>query len=110
MNKSGIEPVGHRILVKPESSFEAYEGVIEIPDTARERHSAAQTVGRVVAIGPLAWQHEDFGGGNAWAEVGDRVLFSKYGGLQFKGLDGEQYRLLNDSDLTALAADELVME
>lgn len=112
MNESGIHPAGHRILVKPESSFKDIEagGVIVIPETAKERHSAAQTTGTLVAVGPLAWKHEDFGGGNDWAAIGDRVLFAKYGGLQFKGKDGEQYRLLNDSDLTALVDDEVVME
>ena len=36
-----------------------------------------------------------------FAAIGDRVAFAKYGGLQMEGADGEEYRVLNDTDITA---------
>lgn len=96
-NESGIYPTLDRILVKP-IVLPKKVGLIEMPGTVIEAHMDAQMEGTLVAAGPDAWS--DYSG--PAAKVGDRVAFARYGGQRLWGTDGEQYRLLNDRDLTAL--------
>ena len=35
-----------------------------------------------------------------WCKVGDKIIFAKYAGLLYLGKDGQNYRLINDSDVT----------
>lgn len=103
MNNSGITPCGDRILVLPEKVEETSAGGIVIVDSAREKFGLAQTIGVLVAIGPEAWTDYESG---AFAKVGDRVMFAKYGGLVFTGNDGQEYRVMNDVDITAIVSDD----
>jgi chaperonin GroES len=95
-NKSGIYPTLDRILVKP-IVLPKKVGMIEMPDTVLETHMDAQMEGILVDVGPDAWS--DYQG--PAAVVGERVAFARYGGQRLWGTDGEQYRLLNDRDVTA---------
>lgn len=114
-NKSGIHPAGDRILIKPDEVEKAYDGVIQIPDTVKSTHAMAQTIGVLVEAGPDCWvdhvvmsktgevtTKEVHGFSRPFAKPGDRVCFAKYGGLQVTGKDGEEYRIMNDVDITAL--------
>lgn len=89
-----IKACGYRIVVQPEDDEKKTEGGIIIPSKER----AEQEIGKLVAVGDLAWS--DHGDGTPWAKVGDRVLYSKYGG---KIIDdpgsGIRYRILNDEDV-----------
>jgi len=120
-NKSGITPVGDRVIVKPDVIKEETQGKIYIPEDVREKHAMAQTIGTFIAAGPDAWLHrvettythgdlvevKEIGYSQAFAEPGDRVAFAKYGGLEVKGADGEKYRILNDEDITAIVTSEV---
>ena len=108
-NKSGIHPAGDRVLIKPDEVEKVTEGGIIIPDT-NERYAMAQSIGTVVEVGPDCWvDHVERGPegvktrgfSQPFAKPGDRVCFAKYGGLQVPGKDGEQYRIMNDVDITA---------
>ena len=103
VNRSGIEPVGYRVLVKPDVLKETTPGGIVIPESLKEGHSMAQMTGRIVALGEFAWKEWPV----RWAAVGDRVSFSKFGGIHMYGEDGELYRLLNDEQITAKVSDQL---
>jgi len=109
INKSGIHPSGHRILVKPEEVMKEENNVIALPEDVEERYALAQTTGIIQEVGKTAWMKEDFGN-TAWAEAGDRVIFAKYGGLVLKGKDGIQYRLLNDEDIVAVVDNDVEVE
>ena len=37
-----------------------------------------------------------------WCGEGDQVIFAKYSGLLWDGLDGKKYRVLNDLDVVAI--------
>ncbi|NNE36086.1 MAG: co-chaperone GroES [Rhodothermales bacterium] len=111
-NQSGIYPQGDRLLIKPEDIERTTEGGIVIPDTIGDQHAMAQSIGTLVAIGPDCWIDHIERDGNgrvtkitgytgAFADVGDRVCFAKYGGIQVEGKDGELYRIMNDTDITA---------
>lgn len=113
MNKSGIHPVGDRVLIKPDSIEEVTTGGIIIPGTVGDMHAMAQSIGTLVDVGADAWIHyveKDREGATVkrqsysqpFAHPGDRVAFAKYGGLQVEGKDGQVYRLMNDEDITAI--------
>lgn len=94
--KGGIRPALDRVLVLPESLEEVTPGGLVIPATILDEHMQAQTAGTLMAVGPDSWT--DYSG--PAAEVGDRVMFSKYGGQIVLGKDGVEYRVLNDRDIT----------
>jgi len=67
-----------------------------IPDTAKEKPQE----GTVVAVGSGRLLDN---GDRAPIDVreGDRILFAKYGGTEFK-LDGEEYLVLKENDILAI--------
>jgi chaperonin GroES len=125
MNNTGIFPSGNRVVVKPDSIEKTSEGGIIIAESIIERHQHAQSTGMLVALGPDAFCHTTAtterlidgqwkavertrtGYSEAFAEVGERIAFAKYGGLKVEGSDGEDYRILNDEDITCRISDEV---
>lgn len=122
---SGIFPSGNRVLVKPDAIEEKTAGGIIIADAIAQQHQMAQSTGVLVDVGPDAFQEYTTttyrwmdgtwnpvemtvtGFSKHFAEVGERVAFAKYGGLSVIGEDGEEYRILNDMDITARVSDEV---
>ncbi len=97
---SKIRPVGDRVAVKPAAKEAVTKSGIVIPDTAKEKPQE----GVVVAVGSgKLLEH----GGRIPLEIkdGDRVLYAKYGGTEFK-LDGEEYLVLRESDVLAILVKE----
>ena len=87
MSEISIEPLGSRVLIQPlEQESKTSSGLL-LPETAKEK---PQT-GEVVAIG----DDEDI-----VLKVGDKVLFAKYSGTEFK-LDGVEYILFEAVDVLA---------
>ena len=101
---TGIEPLGWRILVRPLSIKEKTSGGILLPDSVLETKDLTQTVGRVLAVGPLAYKRADMIDYPPWVEVGDFVVFAKYGGQRLK-YGGVKVVVLNDDELTAIVED-----
>ena len=97
---SKIRPVGDRVVVKPSAREEVTRSGIVIPDTAKEKPQE----GDVIAVG--AGKLND-NGERVPLEVkeGDRVLFAKYGGTEFK-LDGEDLLVLRETDILAIIEGE----
>jgi chaperonin GroES len=88
-----IRPLNDRILVKRLEEEEKTAGGIIIPDSAKEKPAE----GEVVAVGP--GKMNDAGERMAMdVKVGDRVLFSKYGGTDVK-LDGDDYLIMREDDI-----------
>jgi len=86
-NHKVIEPLGSRVLVKPlEGENQTHSGLY-LPETAKEK---PQT-GLVTAVG----EDEDI-----TLKEGDKVLFAKYSGTEFK-FDGEDYLLIDFGDILA---------
>ncbi|MEJ5223277.1 MAG: co-chaperone GroES [Anaerolineales bacterium] len=82
-----IEPLGTRVLIRPLEQEAKTSSGLFLPETAKEK---PQT-GEVVAVGT----DEDMK-----LKAGDKVLFAKYSGTEFK-LDGVEYLLLEESDVLA---------
>jgi chaperonin GroES len=96
-----IKPAGHRVLVKVEEIEEKTKGGILLPKQVADQQTMANIFGTLVAAGPNAWKAFDTG--EPWAKVGDRVAFAKYGGFIIEDPETlEQFRLLNDEDITAV--------
>lgn len=97
---SKIQPVGDRIVVKPAGKEEVTRSGIVIPDTAKEKPQE----GEVLAVGSGKLLDN---GDRAPMEVkvGDKVLFAKYGGTEFK-MDGEDLLVLRESDVLAILGKE----
>lgn len=92
-NISGLKPLGHAVLCKPyEPEFS--RTVIAIPDDVRAKALMGEMRGTVIEIGAGCWPDEP-----RRAEVGDRVLISKYSGVIVHGVDGALYRLCSDQDI-----------
>lgn len=96
---SKIRPVGDRVVVKPAAKEEVTRSGIVIPDTAKEKPQE----GTVIAVGRGRLLEN---GDRAAIELreGDRVLFAKYGGTEFK-LEGEEYLVLKENDILAVVQD-----
>jgi chaperonin GroES len=97
---SKIRPVGDRLVVKPAAKEEITRSGIVIPDTAKEKPQE----GEVIAVG--SGKLLDNGDRVPMEiKVGDRVLYAKYGGTEFK-LDGEDYLVMRETDVLAVLVKE----
>ena len=92
-----IKPLADRVLVEPSELEETKSGGgIIIPDTAKEKPQQ----GIVVAIGP---GKTDENGKiiKMNVKVGDKILYSKYGGTEIK-YGGKEYLIMPESDIHAI--------
>ena len=95
MTKLRIRPLDDRIVVKPEEAEETTAGGIVLPDSAKEKPQR----GTVLAVGP--GRLLDSGNrGTLSVEVGDVVIYGKYGGNEVE-VDGEDVKILRESDILA---------
>ncbi|HOK55641.1 MAG TPA: co-chaperone GroES, partial [Armatimonadota bacterium] len=77
-----LKPLSDRIIAKATSTEEVTKGGIVLPDTAKERPQE----GEVIAVGP--GRLLDSGKVVPMdVQVGDKIIFSKYGGTEVK-VDG----------------------
>jgi chaperonin GroES len=88
-----IRPLQDRILVQPILEKDVRKGGIIIPDSAKEK----PIEGRVKAVGK-GKIGEDGKPVKLEIKVGDKVLYSKYGGTEIK-IDGEDYLLMREDDV-----------
>jgi chaperonin GroES len=91
-----LKPLGDRVVVKALEREEVTKSGIYLPDTAKEKPQE----GRVEAVGPGRILDN---GERSKMELkeGERVLFAKYDGTEFK-LDGEDLLILRESDILAV--------
>ncbi len=91
-----IKPLHDRVLVKPADEKETVKGGIIIPDTAKEKPQE----GEIVAVG--TGKVLDDGTVRTMAvKVGDKVIYSKYGGTEIK-FDNEDYLLMREDDILGI--------
>ncbi|MGB4221125.1 MAG: co-chaperone GroES [Smithellaceae bacterium] len=93
MNSMKIRPLQDRIIVKRLEEEEKTKGGIIIPDTAKEK----PIEGKIIAVGK-GKKTEDGKVIPLDVKVGDKVLFSKYGGTDIK-IDGEEYLIMREDDI-----------
>jgi chaperonin GroES len=90
-----IEPLGDRVVIKPTPKEEVSRGGIVLPDTAKEKPQE----GKIIAVGPGRLTED---GKRIAMEVkkGDKVIYSKYAGTEFK-LEDEELVILREGDILA---------
>jgi chaperonin GroES len=91
-----LKPLGDRVVVEPIEQEEVTAGGIVLPETAKEKPQQ----GVVLAAGPGS-RDEDGDYIPMDVKVGDKVLYAKYGGTEFK-VDGKKLLILRESDLLAI--------
>lgn len=100
-NKSGIRPVEFRVLIKQRKVEEKTRGGIFLPQDSKEKEQLAEMKATVIAVGGSAfsdWIQTEGG----IPKVGDEILTARYAGVYAEGVDGEEYRIINDKDVTAI--------
>ena len=90
-----IVPLGDRVVIKAVPKEEVSKGGIVLPDTAKEKPQE----GEIIAVGPGKLS-EDGKRIAMEVKVGDKVIYSKYAGTEFK-LDDEEVIILRESDILA---------
>lgn len=92
-----LKPLGDRIVVTPTEAEEVTKGGIVLPDTAKERPREGEVIavgtGKVLETGTLVPME---------VKVGDKVIYSKYGGTEVK-IGGEEYVILRQDDVLAVS-------
>ena len=95
-SKTAIKPLEDRIVVRPLEAEQTTASGLVIPDTAKEKPQE----GEVLAVG--AGRFDDNGKRvPVDVSVGDRVLYSKYGGTEVK-YNNEEYLVLSARDVLAV--------
>lgn len=90
-----IAPLGDRVVIKPTAQEEVSKGGIVLPDTAKEKPQE----GKIIAVGPGRLTED---GNRIAMEVkkGDKVIYSKYAGTEFK-LNDEELVIMREGDILA---------
>jgi len=92
-----LRPLGDKMVVKAVAKEEMTKSGIYIPETVKEKPQE----GQVLAVG--SGKYIDGKLMPLEVKVGDRVLFSKYGGDEVK-IDGEELKIIAESDVLAVIA------
>ena len=90
-----LQPLEDRIVVKPSEGEEMTASGLVIPDTAKEKPQE----GEVIAVGP--GRFEDGNRVPLDVKVGDKVIYSKYGGTEII-VEGDDYLILSARDVLAI--------
>ena len=85
--------IGNRVVIKQVDAEEKTARGIVLPDSAKEKPFE----GEVVAVGP-GRVLENGAREDLQVKAGDRVIFSKFGGIEVK-VDGEDYLVLRQDDI-----------
>jgi len=96
MASKKLTPIGDRVVVKPEPEEVKTKSGIVLPESAKEKPSEGTVVavggGRILDNGQKAHME---------VKVGDKVIYTKYGGTEVK-IEGEEYVILAERDILAI--------
>jgi chaperonin GroES len=94
-----LRPLGDRVVIKPTPREEMTKSGIVLPDTAKEKPQE----GEVLAVGP--GKTLDDGSREAMdVSVGNKVLYAKYAGTEFK-VDSDELLIVSQKDILAVVED-----
>ena len=93
-----IRPLGDKVVVKPSDAEDKSAGGIILPDAAKQKPQE----GTIIAVG--SGRILDDGTRHALTvNVGDKVVYSKYGGTEFK-LGGDTVVILDEDQIYGVYA------
>jgi chaperonin GroES len=94
--KNRLQPLGDRVVVRPTPREDMTKIVILLPDTAKEKPQE----GEIIAVGP--GRILDDGKREAMdVKQGQKVLYAKYAGTEFK-IDDEELLIVSQKDILAV--------
>ena len=93
-----LKPLGDRVVVKPQAREEMTKSGIYLPDTAKEKPQE----GTIIAVGP-GRMTDDGKLVPMTLKVGDKVLYAKYAGTEYKQ-DDEELLICTEKDVLAIIA------
>jgi len=91
-----LRPLGDRVVVKPTPREEMTKTGIVLPDTAKEKPQE----GTILAAGPGRIL-DDGKRESMDVKEGDKVLYAKYAGTEFK-IDGDELLIVSQKDILAI--------
>ncbi len=91
-----IRPLGDKVVVEVLEEEDKSAGGLYLPDSAKKK----PTQGKVVAVGDGKIL-EDGSRAPMSVKVGDKVLFSKYGGNEVS-VNGSEYTILDEDQIYAI--------
>jgi len=91
-----LRPLGDRVVIKPTEREEVTKSGIVLPDTAKEKPQE----GTIIAAGPGRIL-EDGKREAMDVKKGDKVLYAKYAGTEFK-IEGDELLIVKQSDILAV--------
>ena len=94
-----LSPLGDRVVIKPSAREEMTKSGIVLPDTAKEKPQE----GKVLAVGPGRIL-DDGKRESIDVKKGDKVLYAKYAGTEFK-IDENELLIVSQKDILAVVED-----
>ena len=91
-----LTPIGDRVVIKPAPEETKTKSGIVLPDAAKEKPSE----GTVVAVGTGRTLDNGIRI-PVEVKVGDKIIYSKYGGSEVK-IENEEYIILAERDILAI--------
>jgi chaperonin GroES len=94
-----LRPLGDRVVIKPTAREDMTKSGIVLPDTAKEKPQE----GVILSAGP--GKIDDNGKREPMdVKVGDKVLYAKYAGTEFK-IEGDDLLIVSQKDILAVVTD-----
>ena len=94
-----LRPLGDRVVIQPTPREEMTKSGIVLPDTAKEKPQE----GTIIAAGP-GRINDDGQREPMDVKTGDKVLYAKYAGTEFK-VEGEELLIVSQKDILAIVED-----
>ena len=98
-SKTKLRPLGDRVVIEPTPREEMTKSGIVLPDTAKEKPQE----GTIVAAGPGRIL-EDGKREAMDVKTGDKVLYAKYAGTEFK-VEGDELLIVSQKDILAVVGE-----
>ena len=93
-----LKPLEDRVIIKAVEEEEKTASGIVLPDTAKEK----PMIGEVVAVGDGKWDEDGEKRIPVDVKKGDKVVYGKYSGTEYKTKDGDELLILRASEILAI--------
>jgi len=93
-----LKPLEDRVIIKAVTQEEKTVSGIVLPDTAKEK----PMIGEIMAVGDGKWDEAGTKRIPVDVKKGDKVVYGKYSGTEYKTKDGEELLILRASEILAI--------
>jgi chaperonin GroES len=93
-----LKPLEDRVIIKAVAEEEKTASGIVLPDTAKEK----PMMGEVIAVGDGKWDEDGEKRIPVDVKKGDKVIYGKYAGTEYKTADGDDLLILRASEILAV--------